>query len=211
MTQAVESSVKPIRRTQASRREGSHRGLVRAAIQVIADQGVDAATFEAIGRQAGYSRSLVTRRFGSRHGLIDAVIAYLNARREAICAEYRVDEMSGLDGLLAYTELFLRDLAEQGEMRAYFILLAATVADASPLRSTFAAAHEHVSQRMAGFIRRGQGEGCIRTDIDVDEAALMVGSYQLGLSMQFLVNPATDMEAIMKTSLEAIRFGFKAT
>jgi AcrR family transcriptional regulator len=68
-------SVPRVRRTQAERREDSERGLVKAAIAVTAERGVSAATFEAIGQKGGYSRSLVTRRFGSKQGLIDAVVS----------------------------------------------------------------------------------------------------------------------------------------
>src|SRR3979490_827553 len=89
-----------VRRTQAERREDSERGLVRAAIVVTAEQGVSAATFEAIGQRGGYSRSLVTRRFGSKQGLVDAVLGYLPDRRAHSAAEARLDRMSGLEALL---------------------------------------------------------------------------------------------------------------
>ena len=67
---------RPARRTQAERRDESGRSLVEAAIAVVARQGVNAATFDAIGRQAGYSRGLATQRFGSKQGLIEAVIRH---------------------------------------------------------------------------------------------------------------------------------------
>src|SRR5712671_1728855 len=106
-----------VRRTQAERREDSERGLVRAAISVTAERGVSAATFEAVGQRGGYSRSLVTRRFGSRQGLIDAVISYLHDRRRVLAAEHGIDQMPGLDALLADTDLYLRSLSEKGELK----------------------------------------------------------------------------------------------
>ncbi len=75
MFQMINRSATRVRRTQADRREDSERGLVSAAISVTAERGVSAATFEAIGQRGGYSRSLVTRRFDSKQGLIDAVSA----------------------------------------------------------------------------------------------------------------------------------------
>ena len=66
----------PARRmTQAERRDRSERELIAAAIKVVAEQGVSAATFDMIGREAGFSRGLVTQRFGSKDGLIRALIA----------------------------------------------------------------------------------------------------------------------------------------
>src|ERR1700752_5068473 len=107
MFQMINRSVTRVRRTQAERREDSQRGLVRAAISVTAEQGVSAATFEAIGQRGGYSRSLVTRHFGSKQGLIDAVINYLHDRRAELAAEHGLDQMPGLDALLADTDLYL--------------------------------------------------------------------------------------------------------
>src|SRR5260370_30008542 len=138
MFQMINRSATRVRRTQADRREDSERGLVSAAISVTAERGVSAATFEAIGQRGGYSRSLVTRRFGSKQGLIDAVISYLHDRRKVLAAEHGVDQMSGLDALLADTDIYLRSLSQHGELKAYFMMLSAAVADATSLRLEFA-------------------------------------------------------------------------
>jgi AcrR family transcriptional regulator len=198
MFQMIDRSATRVRRTQAERREDSERGLVRAAISITAEQGVSAATFEAIGERGGYSRSLVTRRFGSKQGLIDAVVSYLHERRAELAAEH------------ADTDLYLRSLSEKGELKAYFMMLSAAVADASSLRIAFATAHEQVRTRLRHYVQRGQAEGCIRPDLDADAAALMVGSLQLGLSMQLLVDPTMNLDPIRKTSLATLRLSFEA-
>ena len=206
----INRSATGVRRTQAERREDSERGLVRAAIAVTAERGVSAATFEAIGQRGGYSRSLVSRRFGSKQGLIDAVINYLHDRRAELAAEHGFDQMSGLDALLADTDLYLRSLSEKGELKAYFMMLSFAVADASSLRTAFAAAHEQVRARLRDYVQRGQAEGCVRSDLDADAAALMVGSLQLGLSMQLLVDPTMNLDPIRETSLATLRLSFEA-
>src|ERR1019366_10503490 len=90
----------PRRRTQAERRDQSERGLVEAAIAVVSEDGVSAATFEAIGRRGGYSRGLVGQRFGSKLGLIEAVIAYLHEEKESFATGQRVDSLNPLEALL---------------------------------------------------------------------------------------------------------------
>jgi AcrR family transcriptional regulator len=210
MFQTISRSATGVRRTQAERREDSERGLVRAAISVTAERGVSAATFEAVGRRGGYSRSLVTCRFGSKQGLIDAMISYLHDRRAVLAAELGIDQMSGLDALLADTDLYLRSLSEKGELKAYFMWLSAAVADASSLRAAFAASHEQVRARLRDYVQKGQAEGCIRSDLDADAAALMVGSLQLGLSMQLLVDPTMNLDPIRETSLATLRLSFEA-
>ena len=188
----------------------SERGLVKAAIAVTSERGVSAATFEAIGEQGGFSRSLVTRRFGSKRGLIDAVVGYLQDRRNALAAEHGIDSMPGFEALLADTDLYLRSLSGKGDLKAYFMLLSSAVADVSELRTAFAASHEQVRQRLREFVRKGQAEGRIRSDLDADAAALMVGSLQLGLSMQLLVDPTMNIDPIRKTILATLRLSFAA-
>lgn len=208
MSRTNKTSTKRARRTQVERRAESGLGLVKAAITVAGRDGVTAATFEAIGREAGYSRSLVTQRFGSKQGLTDAVIAFLHERLESILTDNQVDQMSGLDALMAYMDLFLRNLEPDGELRAYFMLLSSAVAEATPLRAAFAAHHERVRQRMAAFIVAGQEDGCILPEIDADSAALIVGSLQLGLAMQLLVDPTMNLEPVRKTALASVRRSF---
>ncbi|RAK56216.1 TetR/AcrR family transcriptional regulator [Phenylobacterium soli] len=196
------------RRTQAERRDESGRSLLEAAIEVVADEGVSAATFETVGRRAGYSRGLATQRFGSKQGLIEAVIQHLHERQEQALAEYRIDELPGLEAVLAYVDLYLRGLGQQSETRAYFMLLSAQVADATELRASFAAEHARVERRLEGLVQKGQAEGAIRREIDADAAALMIGSLLLGLSMQVLVDPETDVDPIRETSLSTLRLSF---
>ena len=127
------SAVRRKRRTQAERRLQSSTGLVKAAIDVISTEGVGATTFETIARRGRYSRALVSKRFGSKQGLIEAVIAYLRARPEAMAIEYRVDELTGFEALLAYVDIYMHHLATDENGQAYYRLLSSALADKSPL------------------------------------------------------------------------------
>src|ERR1700761_4572767 len=174
------------RRTQAERREESERGLVKAAVALVSEEGVSASTFEAIARRSGYSRGLVGQRFGSKLGLIEAGVAYLHGGRESFAEAGKLEGLSGLEALLTYADHYLRRLSHMGEVQAYFRLLAWAVADISAFRSVFAAEHDRTRGRLEGWVRQGQAEGQIRTDLDATAAALMIGSQLLGLAIQVL-------------------------
>lgn len=205
------SSLKvPERRTQSDRRQQSEVELLRAATELIAEQGVAAATFENIGLRAGYSRGLVTQRFGSKQGLIEALIARLQARLEAQMDDRRLDQLNGLEAVLGFVDAFLTNLSRDGEMRAYFVLLAGAVADVSDLRAPFALAHKGAEERLEAMVLCGQAQGVIRADLNADAAALMVGSLLLGLSTQLLIDPGMDLEPIRETSLAMLRSSFAA-
>ncbi len=196
-----------LRRSQAERRDQSERLLVHATLAVVAERGVHAATFEEIGRAAGYSRGLATQKFGSKRGLTEAVIAYLHRRRESILEADQVADMPALDAVEHYLERHVRDLTQQHGGRAYFMLLSAALADATSMREAFAASHERVRVWLEATLRRGQRDGDIRADVEPHTGALMIGSLALGISIQWLVDPHTDLEPLRATSIAALRRG----
>ena len=198
------------RRTQAERRDVSERLLLEATLDVVAAQGVSAATFDAIGRAAGYSRGLATQRFGSKQGLIDAVIAYLHARRDDLMDAAHVAEMPPLEAGLYYADSHFRLLDQDVSGRAYFMLRAAAVADISALRQAFADEHDRVRDWLEQRVRQGQAAGEIRRDVDPYGAAMMVGSLLLGVSLQSLVDPDADLKPIRAASLAALGRSFAA-
>src|SRR4030088_2002423 len=59
-----------VRRTQEERTARSDQLMIQAAIALLIERGVQGTTLAAIGERAGYSRGLVTHRFGSKAGLL---------------------------------------------------------------------------------------------------------------------------------------------
>ena len=198
------------RRTQAERRDESERRLLGAAANLIVERGVGSATFENIGARAGYSRGLATQKFGSKQGLIEALISQSQTRLDESLTERDIHALPALEAILAFVDVFLRNLDEDGDIRAYFMLMAGAIADLSDLRSLFAATHTGVERHLEALVQRGQAEGGIRPEIDADAAALMVGSLLLGLSMQLLIDPKMNLAPIRETILAALRQSFAA-
>jgi AcrR family transcriptional regulator len=184
------------RRTQAERRLQSSAGLVKAAIDVVSNDGVGATTFESIAKRGNYSRALVSKRFGSKQGLIEAVIAYLRARPEAIAIEQRVDELNGFEALMAYIDIYMHHLATDENGQAYYRLLSSALADKSPSQLLFLAEHERFHRRLADIVRRGQAEGNIRRDIDPYSTAFTAGGLVFSTAMSVLLNPSMDVSSI---------------
>jgi len=201
------SAVPSTRRTQAERRSESERSLVGAAVDLISREGVGAVTFEAISRNSGFSRGLATQRFGSKQGLLDAVLAQLHeGQAHRIRHEHRLDALPGLGAVLAYVDVCLRDLSMRAEARAYFMLLSSAVAEADTARSAFfRQTHAEAEAQLTAWILKGKAEGTVRKDVDPGAAALMIGCMMFGMSMQLLVDPAMDMEPIRKMSLSMLR------
>jgi AcrR family transcriptional regulator len=193
------------RRTQVERRERSERSLVDAAIAIVGKRGVSAMTFETISKESGYSRSLVSQHFGSKRGLVEAVIADLHIRFMPLVAASRLGRLAKLDSLLAYTELYLRELKGSEELKSYFKLLSFAIADNDELRGAFAEEHERVRKGLASHVRQGQSEGSIREELNADAVATLIGSLQLGIAMQLLVDPTTKLGPVLATGLTVLR------
>ncbi|MEZ5297594.1 MAG: helix-turn-helix domain-containing protein [Ilumatobacteraceae bacterium] len=64
----------PTTSRQAERSHRSSEALLDAAAELISEGGLGSMTFAAIGDRAGYSRGLVTARFGSKAGLVGALV-----------------------------------------------------------------------------------------------------------------------------------------
>lgn len=197
-----------VRKSQIERRDEAQRRLVEATLATIAEEGVAAATFENIGQRAGYSRGLATQHFGSKQGLIDAVVEYLHDAQDTALESAHIDELNGLEALLAYIEGYCRKLKHSEEARSYFKLLSDAVANAQETREVFAQSHARVKIRLAKFVRRGQSEGVIRRDVEPDIAALMIGSLLLGVSMQLLIDPRMRIEPVARTAAALLTRGF---
>jgi len=206
---ATESETR-LRKTQSERRQQSERSLLQAAAELIAEGGVNAATFEAVGARAGYSRGLATQKFGSKQGMIEALVGYLRQRSDELIVESAVDALPGLDAVVFYVDGYITHLQHNAELRAYFVLLSGAVADHSGAGSVFADTHRWFERRMETMIRRGQDSGSIRSDLDANAAALMIGSLLLGISTQTQVDPSMDLEPIRRTIRTTIESAFSA-
>jgi len=193
------------RRTQSERRDASEQRLLIAAAEIIEEQGFAAATFDAIGMRAGYSRGLASQKFGSKDGLVAAVIAFLTARVDAHYQSRVASIQSPLARILAYVEVLLAELETDRLFRAYFVMMASAVANRGSMQDAFLAAHEGVRERLRELVTTGQRAGEIDAGLDGDTVALAIGSLQLGIAVELLLDPALDVASLSSTVQEAMR------
>src|SRR5690348_17433798 len=95
---ARETAKKP-RRTQPERVAESDARMLAAALRLIGERGYRGTSLAAIGEAAGYSRGLVHERFGSKSGLLWALVKQLlRAWNQEGRAQGRTGH-TGIDGL----------------------------------------------------------------------------------------------------------------
>jgi AcrR family transcriptional regulator len=178
------------RRTQAERVEASDRALIAAAIALIAERGYDRTTLAAIGETAGYSRGLVTQRFGSKEGLLWAVMRQLLGVWSAQALRPRVGERVGIEALRATLDVYLDAVSERPQnIRAYYALLREADGAVPAVRDHIVQIHRDEREAITAWIADGQRTGSVRDDVDPRAEAVLFLGVLRGVTTQWLLDP----------------------
>ena len=166
----------------------STNALLEAAADLIVEGGFDALTFTAIGERAGYSRGMVTARFGSKGGLIDALIERIVTTWSHRNVLPRTKGRTGLDGVLIMIDAIRAQAARnpRGLIVLYSLMFEA-ISD-EELRDRFASLNEAMRRDFAGFVRAGQRDGTVRKDRSAPREAVLLLAGLRGIGYQWLLD-----------------------
>ena len=188
----------------------SERWLIEAAMEIAAEEGVSAVTFDSIGRRAGYSRGLASQKFGSKEGLVRAVTDYLFEERSERPETIALENLSGYDALVAYNEDFFKGILADGRGKAYFKFFASAVADESSGRKVFKEYHDRFRDIFVSFLRRGIKDGTVRPIQNLNIAAQSYGCFLLGIALQAQADPDMSIKDVERETLQYIQARFAA-
>lgn len=179
----------PIRNRHQLRSDRSTAMLLDAAADLIAEGGYEAMTLAAVGERAGYSRGLVTARFGSKDLLLKALVERITAGWSHRNVMPRTHGRPGADGIVVLIDA-IRAQA-QTDPRALRILYALMFEALGPnvgLRAHFVEFHRNMRADLAQLVDRGRRDGSVHTTLDpADEAALVVAQLR-GIAYQWLLD-----------------------
>jgi AcrR family transcriptional regulator len=178
------------RRPQQERVEESTRRLLQAAAELIAEGGYDAASAAEIGRRAGYSRSMVRARFGSKEQLVDAVI------RSAFEGPLTVplpESATGMERVLARIDAVGRLVDENPAlMRMLFAVEFQAAGKGSGMADRAASWVGQLRSDTLEGLREGQRDGSISSDLDAEATAHAITVEGVGSAFLWTVDPAED-------------------
>jgi AcrR family transcriptional regulator len=186
----VAESNPPSPRTQAERTAQSTKALLEAASELIVEGGLSSLTFASIGERAGYSRGLVTARFGSKDGLIDALIHRIV---DTWSHRHLDPAIEGANGFQAVTAI-LDEIRKQAErepsgLRVLSALMFEALGPDESLRRRFASLHDNQRSTYANYVRQGIRDGSINKSVDPELEASMIVAGLRGISYQWLLDP----------------------
>jgi AcrR family transcriptional regulator len=137
--------------------------ILRAALELLAQDGYRALTMEAVRERAGVGKATLYRRYGSKDELVRAAIAHLNYD-----LPLPADTGSLEDDFAAVAAAALEGAAAVGGLQLMPRLLA-EVADDPAMHRIFSAQLVEPRRRiMRELLRRAQQRGEVRTDLDLD-------------------------------------------
>ena len=195
------------RRTQAERTATANRRMIRAAIRLIARQGYTRTTLAQVGREAGYTGGLVSHHFGSKEGLLRALVERASGRFYRDQLLTATQGKSGLDALCASLDTYMGELEVREEhMRALYVLMGEALGPVAEINEVFAELNRGFRRSARAWIREGMEAREIRSDLDPDaEAAVFVGMLR-GVATQWMADPRCfDLGAVRESLKDALR------
>jgi AcrR family transcriptional regulator len=204
-----ETSFPPARRTQATRRRDSDRRMLRAAARLFAERGVSGTSLADVGVAAGYSRGLPVERFGSKLGLITALLDSMDAWFQAHIARVLKDA-KGMKAVRLRMEAHLASVDRDAiSTAALYSVYTESLFVMSELQPHVAAVTGRWRDGLAANLREARRAGEIGRRVDCDAEARFVLSAMRGLVIQHLLDrSAADFarsKAILLSRLESLR------
>ena len=158
-----------------------------AAIELIGEQGYERTTAAEIGERAGYSRSMVRARYGSKDALLQSIFGGALERGLIPPEEAGLTGLTWALALVDHVAALLRD--ERDLLRAICVLSLEAAGPIPSLRDWFNQWLADYERQAAAHLRAGQLDGSVRGDLDPDHEASQFLLTGLGLIFRWTLDP----------------------
>ena len=204
MTAEVATSAKA---QQAAR---SRQALIQAAMDLFAERGYRGTSVQAIGELAGVSRGSIFWHFGSKEGLLWAVVERAFQEWESDVLVPDVGDATGVQAMRRALAAHRRFLTERSEaLRLFYLLMFESLGPHPELAQEFARLHTHLRDMTVGWMKAAIETGEMRADVDATAVVTLITGALGGLAYQWLLDPGgfdldrayADLEQILARGL----------
>jgi AcrR family transcriptional regulator len=176
--------------TKQARSELSTARLLDAAGELITERGYERMTLAAIGKHAGYSHGLVTRRFGSKEGLLWALVERMVVDWKNDFLLPAVGDAGGIDALRIHIEALRGSWRHSPQhMRALYSLMFEALLPVPILRERMTDLHKTIRLDIQEAVQRGIDRGSVDPSVDSAMVARLFVSALRGSVYQWLLDP----------------------
>ena len=187
------------RRTQEERKAQSERRIIRAAMELFATQGYLQTTMNQVGQAAGYTGGLVSHRFGSKKGLLKAVLMHISQRFLEDQLRPSADAPSAEQALRSVVEIYLKEVTiRQSRIRALYVIMGEALGAVPEVQTEIAHLNEGFRLRLTKLVQRGVDNGEFNSSVDPEAAGILILALLRGVTMQALADPkAIDLNQMI--------------
>ncbi|HET6472872.1 MAG TPA: helix-turn-helix domain-containing protein [Pseudomonadales bacterium] len=200
MISAVRTAPRTERRTQAQRRAESEHRILQAAAELFGEQGYVDTTMEQIGARAGFSAALIARKFGSKPGVIEALLHAI--RRNTGAAIDPDGDRDIVDVVRRYVRLIA---AGNVWSRALYVLMAESVGPLRHKAELFAKHNRSFISTLAAGIARAQRDGRANADVKPRAVATELVARIRGITLLWLIDPTVDFGGMTSRLIDELR------
>jgi AcrR family transcriptional regulator len=180
------------RRRRADRRDE----LIGIATRLIARNGARGTTLADIAREADVAQATVVYHFGTKEGLLHAVLDGRDSFEDGLLWRFGQDPGMKIFDIIAE---IVAGWSEHPEIVGLLsVLIAENIGDDDSLRSRLAGNYRVTVDRIATTLRSAQARGEMRSDVDPTAKAIEMLAFLSGLELAWLVSsdiPATETAA----------------
>jgi AcrR family transcriptional regulator len=181
------------RRSPAPRQQRSSRSraeVLAAATQLFIERGYAGTSVAAIGEAAGYSRGIVTKRFGSKEQLAWDVARHAGARWEQVLRSESTDSTRALERIRRFIHASRDSMSQDPTSRMVLErLIADSAGPMAPLHARFRRSLTQLESRLAATIEAGVLDGSVRPGLDATAVASVLIAQLRGIGYQWFLFP----------------------
>ena len=190
--------------------ELSRERLIEAATRLFAERGYRDASVQAIGEAAGISRGSIFWHFGSKEGLLWAVVQRAFTRWEAETLVPEVGDARGQEAIARALRAHRRFLAgDGGTLRLLFVLMFEALGPRPELAGEFARLHRDLRVLATPWLEEAVADGDIRDDVDPETIVTLIIATLGGIVYQYLLDAEgvdldrcyADLERVLERGL----------
>ncbi|MFJ6737874.1 TetR/AcrR family transcriptional regulator [Streptomyces sp. NPDC091279] len=177
--------------------------LIAVAALLFADRGYRGVGVGEVAQRAGITEPGLLYHFGTKEGLLHAVIDQRDAASREFAAE--LARIGGVDAIRQLPAFARRNQAAPHLVRLFAVLLAENLDPAAPAHDHFVTRYRQLRADIAGILGTGRDRGEFRADLDPGVKALEILAFIDGLHTQWLLDPeAIDLTGAVESYAVAL-------
>ncbi len=167
--------------------------LIAVAVDVFAEQGYAGGSIRAIAERAGVSHATLIQHFGSKEGLLTAVLEDWDRRT----VEDGLAGVSGLEYFRRLPEVIMAHQANRGLLELFTTIAAEASSPSHPAHAFIAQRYAGNLATLAGHLREAADNGDVASmaDDQIDIEVRLLTATMDGIGLQWLLDPSTDVTA----------------